>query len=89
MDDGNPLRGDYISKKFKKILKSLNIEDRSFHSLRHSVGTLMSNSGKISLKTVQDFLGHADISTTQIYVHPDWKTKLNAMKTLQNVMNKK
>lgn len=88
-DDGNPLRGDYISKKFKKILKSLNIEDRSFHSLRHSVGTLMSNSGKISLKTVQDFLGHADISTTQIYVHPDWKTKLNAMKTLQNVMNKK
>lgn len=86
-EDGRPMQCDYVSKKFKKILKTLHIEDKSFHSLRHSVGTFMSNSGKVSLRTVQDFLGHADISTTQIYVHPDWEAKLSATKTIQNIMN--
>ncbi len=38
------------------------------HALRHTVGTeLMRKTGNIRL--VQDFLGHADISTTQVYTH--------------------
>ena len=40
----------------------------SFHSLRHSVGTHLLVHG-YGIRTVQELLGHWDVSATMVYTH--------------------
>lgn len=54
-----------IKKAAKKILK----KEIHFHTLRHSSATHYLIVKKWDIRLVQQFLGHADIGTTQIYTH--------------------
>ena len=39
-----------------------------FHDLRHTFGTTMARQG-VPLGTIQAWMGHADLATTQLYMH--------------------
>ena len=66
---GERLSRKGIWKRFKEI-ESLCGLDVKVHTLRHSFATHLL-AGGANLRSVQELLGHTDISTTQIYTHID------------------
>jgi integrase/recombinase XerD len=65
---GRPLDRQIIHKLVTEYANKCGLPDVSPHTLRHSFAThLVQNSADI--RSVQQMLGHADISTTQIYTH--------------------
>ena len=65
---GKPLNRQIIFNFVKEYAEKAGLQDVSPHTLRHSFAThLIQNSADV--RSVQQMLGHADISTTQIYTH--------------------
>lgn len=66
--DGKEVRPDYITYAIGKLMEKYGLERIRLHDLCHTAGTLLST--RATMKQVQEFLGHEDISTTaNIYVH--------------------
>ena len=77
--DGNRFHPDYISRAFNKLLKKNGLPHISFHELRHTLASLLIETGS-DLKRVSEILGHADIATTaDLYGHLSANAKRNTL----------
>lgn len=73
--DGKLIRPDFVTQHFALMLKK-NCRKICIHDLRHSCASLLFSHG-VSLKEIQEWLGHSNISTTaNIYTRMDFKETL-------------
>lgn len=67
----------------KKYLKKSNLDVNKYtpHKLRHTAATLMYKYGNVDIRSLQEILGHENVSTTQIYTHVDDEELREAVKS--------
>ncbi len=62
-----PLSKAAILRRYRRALKAARLEEsHRFHDLRHTFGTRMAAAG-VPMRTLQEWMGHRDIETTQRY----------------------
>jgi integrase len=65
---GKPLDRTKVTRRFQEACVDAGVRVITFHELRHTFATRMAAQG-VPLRKLQEWLGHADIKTTQIYMH--------------------
>ena len=66
-ETGAPLDRSKVRKRFQAACRRAGVRVVRFHDLRHTFGTRMAATGEVSLRTLQEWMGHRDPKTTMIY----------------------
>lgn len=75
---GERIKPNFITQNFPLVLEKAGLRRIRYHDLRHSCASLLYANG-VSLKDIQEWLGHSDISTTSnIYTHLDYSFKVSS-----------
>ncbi|RKX86243.1 MAG: integron integrase, partial [Spirochaetes bacterium] len=74
-----------LQKHFKEALRKSGIpKNASIHTLRHSFATHLIENG-YDIRTIQDLLGHSNVSTTMIYTHVANRNKLGVISPMDKL----
>ncbi|OME30076.1 site-specific integrase [Paenibacillus sp. FSL E2-0274] len=83
---GQRIKPGYITQNFTRTIKKLKMRKIRYHDLRHSCASLLLSNG-ISMKEIQEWLGHSNYSTTaNIYSHLEYSSKVSSASTMSNVL---
>lgn len=67
-EDGKLVPPNTVTQRFSRFIKEHNFKSIRFHDLRHSCASILYANG-IDIKTIQEILGHAHLTTTTMYTH--------------------
>ena len=84
-----PLQISTVQKPIGKIAAELKFTKRvSIHTLTHSYATHLLEAG-VSLKVIQQYLGHSSLQTTMIYLHLTDTAEANAREKIESIFRRK
>lgn len=83
---GIPIRDRTVNGASIRIEKRAGLPHITVHDGRHTFAARTRQAG-VPLEDIKDFLGHKDISTTQIYAHISPEVKKRSMEQLENYLN--
>ena len=79
---GERIKPSYLTNSFPAFVVKHGMRRIRFHDLRHSCASLLLANG-VSLKHIQEWLGHSDFSTTaNIYAHLDYQSKITSAEAI-------
>ena len=82
---GELVKPGYLTQRFPYILEKNGLRKIRYHDLRHSCASLLYANG-VSLKEIQEWLGHSDIATTSnIYTHLNFSSKVASANAIMGV----
>lgn len=81
---GNPWGDIGLSVAYRRLAKRHGVGSTRFHSLRHHFATQLFGAAGADAVTVQNLLGHRDLSTTQRYAHYQHERAVAAVRALSD-----
>ncbi|MCB9477218.1 MAG: tyrosine-type recombinase/integrase [Deltaproteobacteria bacterium] len=81
-DNGQPLEGHHVQKALVPLRRKAGLRSSlRFHDMRHTFASHLVING-VSIRVVQELMGHSDIKTTLVYAHLNSDSLKGAVNTL-------